>query len=115
MTSRLETVMSAKRTWIYLLNAALNDEKDPIFGAHQHFTRLSANDLSGRGHLLVERPYSLPSSRKKRKEDDFSTLPGRLGGCPLASAVSPTAAQRGRELPAPMSARQRKITEPTKG
>lgn len=58
--------------------------------------------LSGRGHLLVGK---LMLEAIQAEEEDrgrpFSAVAGTaLGGCPLASAISLTAALAGRELPA---------------
>ncbi|HBU48215.1 MAG TPA: orotate phosphoribosyltransferase [Myxococcales bacterium] len=58
--------------------------------------------LSGRGHLLVgETILAAIESEEEERGRPFDAVAGAaLGGCPLASAVSLTAAQRGRELPA---------------
>lgn len=58
--------------------------------------------LSGRGHLLVgETMLTAIEAEEAERGRPFDAVAGAaLGGCPLASAISLTAAQRGRELPA---------------
>ena len=58
--------------------------------------------LSGRGHLLIgEQVLAAIEAEEERCGEPFDAIAGMtLGGDPLVSAVSLTAALRGRELPA---------------